>query len=357
MAAVVAMLPRREAPPAEPQSCGERPATVVDTLCGSVEVCDPEELTRAAAARGDAWEDLCLGTLRQSLMALEHGEPHFSSPVLPWPTAPTEACVRPAAGVVAAATLRTLETVREEGRSRSADEATAATMSRFDFTETGVSCTVGGSFFLELSSDTGAPGALPYHGVWRVTPTGPPRAVYELFDSVVRSRIDPAGDVDGDGHPDWLVREPTDVPDDEGLPYRARFVVATLAAPNPIGIADVRVSSSMDDDDRTTPHVTALALASGAVIVVDGLPHRIERGVAVALPELREEAAAAQRPRDLHRALTDVPRGWTDKPPCANPVRLDWARQMAGPLHRLLGRSDAVVALAGLWACPQEARP
>lgn len=338
--------------------CGARPEISIDTVCGAAITCDKGTLPIALAVERGAFPSLrrrCLSTLQNVVdrLAKAHApaEPQYG---LRGPMDATETCVRPGIGAQAKATTAILARVRQEGRARVEAAHLDDDLARFDFTEMRASCVARG-FLLELFSDRGAPGAIAYHGIWRVT-AGETAALYELHDTQVRSRVWPAGDLDGDGMAELLLRTPTgELEGEDPIVFHARYDVISIALPKPIEVAErVRVEQPMDGDETVVPPVWSVALPSGGAVVVDGQPHRLEGTSMVAMPALSSDldAVLAAPDRLREQLLSPPPKKWNDGPPCENPDRVGWARRTAPILGRTLDAAEAVVPLAGLWACP-----
>lgn len=331
----------------------------VDTLCGPAVACGADKTPvalRDPAGGGAPLAHRCWTTLREVADRLEEGgapaEPSFG---LASPFDPSDTCARPGLSEQARAALRILERVRREGRDRAGSPELKAELDRFDFTEMRASCK-GEGFLLEVSSDAGAPGALPYDGIWRIR--GPAiEPIYELFDARARSRVWSAGDLDGDGRAELLVRRPIGpLEREDPVTFLARYDVIRLASVEAVEVSgQVRVSQPLDGEEEVRPPVRAVALPSGDVVVVDGVPHRLASKALVAKPGWRAELdqldRAAERLRG--RLWSPPPEGWHDGDPCRNPVRRNWARRVAPTLGRAIGSAGAVVPLAGLWACPE----
>jgi hypothetical protein len=337
--------------------CGTRPEIVVDTICGAAIACDEGALPIALRDDGGDWPSLgqrCLGTLHTVVDALAKiGAPAEPQYGLLGPMDTTESCVRPGVGEQAKAATTILTRVRREGRARAGSSIAREELERFDFREMRASCAAQG-YLLELSSDTGAPGAIGYHGIWRVI-DGKPIVIHELHDTQVRSRIWPAGDLDGDGTAELLLRTPIGEQEGEDpIVFHARYDVISVAVAVPIEVAArVRVEQPTDGEERLVPAVSSVALPSGGVVVIDGQPHRLQAKAMVAMPTLRPEldAVLAGPVRLRQELLAPPPKGWSDGPPCDNATRRAWAQRAAPILGRALGAADAVVPLAGLWAC------
>ncbi|MCA9618070.1 MAG: hypothetical protein KC731_03555, partial [Myxococcales bacterium] len=97
-----------------------------------------------------------------------------------------------------------------------------------------------------------------------------------------------------------------------------------------------------------------MAVPSGAVLLIDDRPHRLEGDAIAARPKLRAEVEALRSSPGRLRAelLAGAPKDWSRGAACDDEARLRWARRVAPILGRALGKPDAVVPLAGLWACP-----
>lgn len=257
--------------------------------------------------------------------------------------------------------------VKARGRARVAriaDPETKATwdaaMDRWGLDGSTVTCAADSRrFLLHVGSEGGAPGAIPYAGLWLVPESGPPRPLWENSDNSPVPLVDwSVGDLDGDGSDEIVTRgNPRERPSAE-----LRYSLVDVHRDVPLVLLDhVKVG-----DDGTVvdePRIRGVELPSGRVLLIrDDLFHydgsalkpaseRSVREFAAKLSTLRNEVREAS-------AFFDDPLPAAGDP-CDDSRRRELAQSLSvrlvatggwnAPSARSLARK-----IAGLGPCAQE---
>ncbi|NUQ74118.1 MAG: hypothetical protein HUU21_11235 [Polyangiaceae bacterium] len=350
--------------------CGE---ILVTTACGLTVRCSETGEDRMVL-RDDGLTPVefspcfqALKTLRKALLAtmkrpLEYSAWHLD----PFTAARRFGCARPSMGTQQKAYSEVLRRVRSEGVARAARMADTSSRSewtslmerRFDFVSMEASCSdrETGAFLFRVKSDVGAPGVVPYDGIWRVTPRHEPEKRFEVLESTLATFWG-AGDLNGDGIEEIIARSPN-VEVGEASHVRYELVDAASGA-RVVLAASVPV---VEQDVAKVPAVYGVVLPSGAALVVGDQIHRYDQGALRPAPaETREEMRIReQQARErIERVLVMIDRpihGLDKAERCADWTRLGWAYALAqelraiGPWDREAALADAA-PLAGVEGC------
>lgn len=349
-----ATAPRPQDLPQSP-GCDE---ILVPTICGDVVRCSTNHEERAVLRAGAVVrDDPCLAALRGvrgGLRALAK-EPLEQSPVWSHPT-----CL-PDEGARATAYAAIVAQVRREGIARvqawSTDPSdpgkkaywTTLLRERFDLRSLAPSCKNEHGFFVEAHTDVGAPGSLPYWGLFRAGADGRrPRKIVELSD------VQPAnawwvGDLDGDGVSEVVVRSGLR----EGTSQEktgGRYRLASIALPEPLFLLE-----RPDELRNEALDVVGVELPSGWVVLVGGRVVVLRAGAIEDAPGALRGELEAKRKKARARVqalLERLERPLAPSPSACAEARLAETLSLALDLRRLgLGGLRTAASLTGTKDC------
>jgi len=349
-----------------PQSPGCKEA-LVTTLCGRTVRCRTNDEDRKLFREGEVVatdRDDCLRALREvreTLRAIEkqplaHGD---------WPLpVPATTCM-PEMAEQQRAYREILARVRMEGVARAGkrNDAGAAKYwqtlirERFDLSTVTAGCRGEQGFLVSVGSDVGAPGSLPYSGLFRLAPGKAPDMLAELSDVKPMTHWS-AGDLDGDGVDEEVVRFL--LRNDAGDSQGARYELADASRDKLLPIEE-----RPNEDANSWPEepVAGVSLPSGRALAVGKrllvyADHKLVDAPASAVEERRVfEKRASERARAV---LTKLDAPLPPGEPCSD-ARLGFALKLAAELRQAgVIRGWTLFGLAGeltrTTSCPEWAR-
>lgn len=195
-----------------------------------------------------------------------------------------------------------------------------------------------GHYFLYVFSSVGAPGAIPYWGIWRVDRAGQVRALAEQDDLELKGYWS-VGDLDDDGTVEVALHQ---------------LATKTPERPGKVSLLDVRREAPMVLIDRVdtaaapdaTPRVIGVAMSSGRALLVENDLLRYAGGKVEPAPQAWKDELAGRLKgiqETARAALALLDQELPPKVPgrCADAPRLVWAADFSSRAAAVVLR-DAV---------------
>ncbi len=312
---------------------------LVTTVCGRTVRCRTNDKDRKLYRDGEPVavdNDECLRALRdvrEILLAIEK-QPLANGE---WPTpSPAETCL-PEMAERERAYRGILAYVRKEGvaRARKMADASAAQYwatligERFDLSSVTAGCRSESGFLVSVGAGVGAPGSLPYGGLFRIVSGKAPEMLAERSDQAPMTS-GAVGDLDGDGVEEEVVR--FSLRDAAGDHRGARYA---LADANRAGLLEIESRPDESPDDRPAEPVAAVRLPSGLALAVGKRLLLYKGGALLDAPESAhvERRAFEKRASDRARSvLTKLDAELPPGEPCSD-VRLGFTIKLAAELR------------------------
>lgn len=352
------------APPSGACPSGGVPIT---TVCGEALRCKQrgtEQLVALAGPREPPHGDRCwsaLSLVRPKLLhILEAPLARGFRKADPFEQAKVSSCAQPSLQQQQRAYRTVLDQVVREGIERTKRmserrEYWAQLMQdRFDFLDMQFSCALTDpwAYLMKVRADVGAPGVIPYVGIWLIDGAGKAHMRFEAHDDP-HAAYWGVGDLDGNQVNELVARTTK-----ERRPKVLRYELVDVANRNRLELLDYQLSG--DDDEG--PALLGVALKNGAVLVVGDQLHRYQNQQLTAAPAGAREEVAAARTRargEVRRALTMLEQTLPTPPrrkPCERWARIGWAHRLSRLLVRVgpWDQRDATAhcaAMAGVDAC------